>query len=68
VISANGLLSSLWVSQHKDESNPFLFATKIYPSRNFRTKPTVKNEFMNPPWTSCRHLVAPEIQRSMSAA
>jgi hypothetical protein len=42
VISANGLLSSLWVSQHKDESNPFLFATKIYPSRNFRTKPNVK--------------------------
>jgi hypothetical protein len=43
VISANGLLSSLWVSQHKDESNPFLFATKIYPSRNFRTKP--KNQY-----------------------
>jgi hypothetical protein len=27
VISPNGLLSSLWVWQHKDESNPFLFAT-----------------------------------------
>jgi hypothetical protein len=26
VISPNGLLSSLWVWQHKDESNPFLFA------------------------------------------
>jgi hypothetical protein len=26
VISPNGLLSSLWVCQHKDESNPFLFA------------------------------------------
>jgi ABC-type nitrate/sulfonate/bicarbonate transport system substrate-binding protein len=43
VISANGLLSSLWVSQHKDESNPFLFATKIYPSRNFRTKPNFRS-------------------------
>jgi hypothetical protein len=28
VISPNGLLSSLWVWQHKDESNPFLFATE----------------------------------------
>src|SRR6266481_4856340 len=28
VISPNGLLSSLWVWQHKDESNPFLFATQ----------------------------------------
>ena len=28
VISPNGLLSSLWVWQHKDESNPFLFVTE----------------------------------------
>jgi hypothetical protein len=31
VISPNGLLSSLWVWQHKDESNPFLFATENSP-------------------------------------
>jgi hypothetical protein len=28
VISPNGLLSSLGVCQHQDESNPFLFAKK----------------------------------------
>jgi len=44
VISPNGLLSSLWVWQHKDESNPFLFARKIYPSRNFRPKPNFETE------------------------
>jgi len=31
VISLNGLLSSLWVWQHKDESNPFLFQPKKLP-------------------------------------
>jgi TonB family protein len=32
------------VWQHKDESNPFLFARKIYPSRNFRTKPGIETK------------------------